>query len=198
MASRDPRVDAYIDNAAEFAQPILTYLRALVRKTCPGATETIKWRMPSFEYHGLLCGMAAFKQHCAFVLYKDKLVFGDRTTDSTAMGQFGRITSLGDLPSDKVIVEYLRKAMALNEGGAKMPRPTVRKPALPIPPDLSAALKMNQSAANAFEKFPASHRREYIEWITAAKRDETRLKRLNQAIEWMAEGKSRNWKYENC
>jgi uncharacterized protein YdeI (YjbR/CyaY-like superfamily) len=198
MATRDPRIDAYIDNAAGFAQPILKHLRALVLKTCPEVTETIKWRMPSFDHHGLLCGMAAFKHHCAFVLYKHKLVFDDEPTDSTAMGQFGRITSLKDLPSDAVIVKYLRKAMVLNEGGAKMSRPAGRKPPLPVPPDLLAVLKKNKRAATAFEKFPPGHRREYIEWITEAKREETRAKRLAQAVEWMADGKSRNWKYENC
>jgi uncharacterized protein YdeI (YjbR/CyaY-like superfamily) len=166
--------------------------------TCPDAQETIKWRMPAFEHHGLLCAMAAFKQHCAFVLFKHKLVFEDAATSEEAMGQFGRITSVSDLPSAKTMATYIRKAMKVNEGGAKMPRAPAQKRALTVPPDLSAGLQTNKRALATFEKFPPGQKREYIEWITEAKRDETRTKRLAQAIEWMAEGKSRNWKYANC
>jgi uncharacterized protein YdeI (YjbR/CyaY-like superfamily) len=198
MASTDKRVDAYIDNSPEFAKPILKHLRALIHATCPDAEETIKWRMPAFVYHGILCGMAAFKHHCAFALFKHKLVFGDESVSDEAMGQFGRITALSQLPSDKIITRYIRKGMTLNEGGVKLPRAPARKRALTVPSDLSAALKKNKRALAVFEKFAPSHKREYIEWITQAKRDETRTKRLAQAVEWMAEGKPRNWKYMNC
>ena len=200
MASTDKRVDAYIKNSPEFAKPILKHLRALVHATCPDAEETIKWRMPSFVYHGILCGMAAFKHHCAFGLFKHKLVFEDKdkSISAEAMGQFGRITALSELPPDKIIARYIRKGMELNENGVKLPRAPTKKRALTVPSDLSAALKKNKHALVVFEKFAPSHKREYIEWITEAKRDETRTKRLAQAVEWMAEGKYRNWKYMNC
>jgi uncharacterized protein YdeI (YjbR/CyaY-like superfamily) len=198
MASKDKRVDAYIEKSPEFAKPILKYLRALIHATCPDAEETIKWRMPSFTYHGILCGMAAFKHHCAFGLFKHKLVFEDESFSEEAMGQFGRITALSELPPDKTIARYIRKGMELNEKGIKLPRVSAKKKALKVPGDLSAALKKNKRAFAVFEKFAPSHKREYIEWITEAKREETRTKRLAQAVEWMAEGKPRNWKYMNC
>jgi uncharacterized protein YdeI (YjbR/CyaY-like superfamily) len=198
MATTDERVDAYIEKSPAFAKPILKHLRALVHATCPSAEETIKWRMPMFMHHGILCGMAAFKQHCAFVLFKYKLVFEDQVTSDEAMGQFGRITALSQLPSDKYIATYIRKGMKLNESGVKLSRAPAKKTPLKIPDDLSAALKKNKRALAVFEKFAPSHKREYIEWITEAKRDETRAKRLAQAVEWMAEGKPRNWKYMNC
>jgi uncharacterized protein YdeI (YjbR/CyaY-like superfamily) len=198
MATTDERVDAYIEKSPEFAKPILKHLRALVHATCPSAEETIKWRMPMFMHHGILCGMAAFKQHCAFVLFKHKLVFEDKVTSDEAMGQFGRITALSQLPTDKYIATYIRKGMKLNESGVKLSRAPAKKTPLKVPDDLSAALKKNKRALAVFEKFAPSHKREYIEWITEAKRDETRTKRLAQAVEWMAEGKSRNWKYMNC
>ncbi len=198
MSKRDPRVDAYIENAADFAQPILAHLRKLVITTCPEAEETIKWRMPTFMHHGMLCAMAAFKNHCAFVLFKHALIFDDAPTDREAMGQFGRITSLSDLPSDRVIAGLIRKGMRLNEAGIKPSRPPPRKELLPAPADLAEALQRNKRAQRVFEKFPPSHRREYIEWICEAKREETRKKRVAQALEWISEGKQRNWKYVNC
>ncbi len=198
MATTDERVDAYIQKSPEFAKPILKHLRALVHATCPDAEETIKWRMPMFMHHGILCGMAAFKHHCAFVLFKHKLVFENHAANDEAMGQFGRITALSQLPSDKVVAAYIRKGMKLNESGVKVPRAPAKKPPLKIPDDLAAALKKNKRALGVFEKFAPSHKREYIEWIVDAKRDETRAKRVAQAIEWIAEGKQRNWKYMNC
>jgi uncharacterized protein YdeI (YjbR/CyaY-like superfamily) len=198
MATTDERVDAYIEKSPGFAKPILKHLRALVHATCPNAEETIKWRMPMFMHHGILCGMAAFKHHCAFVLFKHKLVFEDQATNDEAMGQFGRITTLSQLPSDKSIAAYIRKGMKLNESGVKLTRAPTKKAPSKVPDDLSAALKKNKRALAVFEKFAPSHKREYIEWITEAKRDETRTKRISQAIEWIAEGKQRNWKYVNC
>ena len=198
MVNTDERVDAYIDKSPEFAKPILKHLRALVHATCPDAAETIKWRMPMFMHHGILCGMAAFKHHCAFVLFKHKLIFENQVTSDEAMGQFGRITAMSQLPSDKTVASYIRKGMKLNESGVKVSRAPARKAPFKIPDDLSTALKKNKRALAAFQRFPPSHKREYIEWITEAKRDETRTKRLTQAIEWIAEGKQRNWKYMNC
>jgi len=198
MPKRDPRVDDYIASAPEFARPILEHLRALVHRNCPQVEETVKWRMPSFEYHGLLCGMAAFKQHCTFSFWKQQLVVGD-AADEGAHGQFGRIQRLQDLPSDKMLGGYVKKAMQLNEADVKVPRTrSVARPAPDTPDDLAAALRKNKKAATTFAAFSPSCKREYVEWITEAKRAETRAKRVATAVEWLAEGKQRNWKYMNC
>lgn len=199
MGKRDPRVDAYIEKSADFAKPILSHLREVVHAAVPDVEETLKWSMPAFMHHGILCGMAAFKQHCAFNLWKGSLIVGS-DGDREAMGQFGRITKLSELPGKKVLTGYIRQAAALNEGGVKTPK--VRKPGLerkPVPAtapaDLAAALKKNAKARATFDGFSPSHKREYIEWIVEAKREETRQRRLGQAIEMLTEGKTRNWKY---
>jgi uncharacterized protein YdeI (YjbR/CyaY-like superfamily) len=193
MVKKDPRVDAYIAKSADFAQPILRHLREIVHKGCPEVEETMKWSSPHFLYLGMLCGMAAFKSHCAFGFWKGKLIVPERPE---AMGQFGRIASVSDLPKASVLLGYVREAARLNETGEKIPRkPRRPKKALATPPDLAAALKKNAKARATFEGFSPSHKREYIEWITEAKTEETRKKRLDNAVEWMAEGKPRNWKY---
>jgi uncharacterized protein YdeI (YjbR/CyaY-like superfamily) len=198
MPKLDPRVDAYISKSAPFARPILEKLRALVHEGCPEVVETLKWSAPAFVHHGPLAQMAAFKAHCTFGFWKGKLVT-ESLKEHEAMGQFGRLTSLADLPPDAVVVAYARKAAALNESGAKLERP-VKQPKHPIaiPDDLAAELaKRKHSKARAtFEASSPSHRREYLEWITEAKRPETRAKRLATTLEWLAEGKSRNWKYQ--
>ena len=193
MGKKDPRVDAYIAKSADFAKPILKHLRELVHKGCPGVEETIKWGMPAFDYHGILAGMAAFKAHCAFNLWKGSMLGAD---NRDAMGQFGRIASRSDLPKDSVLVGYVREAARLNEEGVKAPRKP-REPKKPVetPADLASALKKNAKARATYEAFSPSHKREYVEWITEAKSEETRRKRLDTAIEWMSEGKSRMWKY---
>jgi uncharacterized protein YdeI (YjbR/CyaY-like superfamily) len=197
----DPRVDKYIAKSAAFAQPILRHLRKLVHQACPPAEETIKWGMPSFTYHGILCGMAAFKAHATFGFWRrgltDEIAKTGVAADA-AMGSLGRITSLKELPGDKVMIGYIRKAAKLNEaGGPARPKPKP-KPALPVPADLAGALKRNAKAAKAFAAFSPSARREYIEWITEAKRPETRLVRLKTTVKWVTAGKRRNWKYESC
>lgn len=198
MASRDPRIDAYIGKSADFARPILAHLRALVHEACPQAEETLKWGMPTFMHHGILCGIGAFKQHCTFGFWKHPLVVGAGRHDD-AMGQFGCIRSVADLPPKKVLIGYVRKAAELNESGIKVPRKTSRpKPAPEAPADLAAALKKNRKAAAAYAAFSPSAKREYVDWITGAKTDATRQRRLVTAIEWMADGKQRNWKYMNC
>ena len=200
MAARDPRVDAYIAKSAEFARPILAHLREVVHAACPEAQETMKWSFPHFEYKGLLCSMAAFKEHCAFGFWKDNLVLGEGDEAEGAMGQFGRITRLADLPSKKVLAGFIKKAMALNEAGVKSPtrsRPKAPRPEAAVPDDLAAALGKNQAARATFDNFSPSNRREYVEWITEAKTPATRGRRLDTAIEWMAQGKPRNWKYMN-
>jgi uncharacterized protein YdeI (YjbR/CyaY-like superfamily) len=197
MGTRDPRVDAYIARSAEFARPILEHLRETVHAACPDVEETIKWGAPTFMYHGMLCGMAAFKQHCTFGFWKGSLVVDaahDRSDE--AMGQFGGIRSVADLPPKRTLAGYVRRAAKLNEEGVKAPRAQKgRKQPLPVPDDLAAALRRNPRALGVFEKFPPSHRREYVEWIVEAKRAETRERRIAQAVEWIADGKQRNWKY---
>jgi len=202
MGKRDPRVDAYIAKSAGFAQPILKHLRDAVHAASDEIDEDMKWSAPHFMYKGMLCGMAAFKQHCAFGFWKGKLVVADTgSSPDEAMGQFGCLTTVRDLPPKKTLIGYIKKAMALNDAGVKSPTRTKNakpKPPVSVPDDLMSALRKNKKALTTFDGFSPSHRREYVEWITEAKRDETRQKRLATAIEWLAEGKSRNWKYENC
>jgi uncharacterized protein YdeI (YjbR/CyaY-like superfamily) len=200
MGIRNPRVDAYIAKSEPFARPILEYLRDTVHQYCPDVEEAIKWSSPHFVYHGNLCNMAAFKQHCAFGFWKGALIVADARNDE-AMGQFGRITSLKDAPGKKLLAGYIRQAMKLNEEGVQPARKTkdaAARPPAEVPEDLAAALKKHRKAAATFEAFSPSARREYIEWITEAKREETRAKRLAQTLEWLAEGKQRNWKYMSC
>ncbi len=207
MPTKDPRIDDYIEKAAPFAQPILTRFRKLVHKGCPDVVETIKWGMPSFEYKGPFCSMAAFKQHCAFGFWKAALLADAQpgeASDTTGMnwGAPGRdpipakVTSNDDLPSDAAILRLIKKAAKLNDDGIQVPVEKAKRKPLPVPADFAAALKKTKGATANFEKFPPSHKREYIQWITEAKRDETRLKHIATAVEWTAEGKSRNWKYQ--
>ncbi|MCZ7650361.1 MAG: YdeI/OmpD-associated family protein [Thermoanaerobaculia bacterium] len=198
MPTIDPRIDAYIAKAAPFAQPILRKLRELVHRGCPEVVETIKWSTPAFDFHGPLAHMAAFKAHCVFGFWKGKLV-AELPGEAEAMGQFGKIRSLADLPAGELVVEWTRKAAALNASGVKLERPVKHaKPALEVPEDLAAELakKKHARARATFEGFPPSHRREYLEWLAEAKRPETRAKRLATTLEWLGEGKSRNWKYQ--
>jgi uncharacterized protein YdeI (YjbR/CyaY-like superfamily) len=202
MPTLDPRVDAYIAKSAAFAKPILKHIRSLVHAACPDVVETMKWSFPHFDYQGVMCSMAAFKEHCAFGFWKGSLFLpkgnGDGDEGSGGMGQFGRITSIDDLPGKKVLTGYIKQAMKLNEAGARVPKAKKEKPPLTVPDYFRAALKKNKKAQATFDKFSPSHQREYVEWITEAKQDATRQKRLAQAIQWLVEGKSRNWKYEKC
>lgn len=197
MGTRDPRIDAYIEKSAPFARPILTHLRAVVHEGCPEVEETIKWGAPFFDYRGTLCSMAAFKEHCAFGFWKASLVLDDKNRKAQeAAGHFGRITSVGDLPPKKTLVAYVKKAKTLNEKGVKQTRPPKHpKKPLEIPVSFTAALEKNRKARETFDKFPPSHKRDYVEWVTTAKSEETRARRIATAVEWMAEGKPRNWKY---
>lgn len=200
MSSHDPRIDAYIAKAAPFAQPILEHLRKVVHNACPAAEETLKWGMPFFSYKGaLLCNMAAFKQHCSFGFWLHKDVIGE--AGDAGMGQFGKIASLKDLPAKKSLAALVKKAMSLIDGGVKQKRtsPSPKPPAV-VPDDLAAAFAQRRHAAShkVFEGFAPGARREYIDWINEAKTDATRQKRLATTLEWLAEGKRRNWKYESC
>lgn len=197
MGTRDPRVDAYVAKSAPFAQPILQHLRETIHSASPRIEETMKWSFPHFMHHGIVCSMAAFKEHCAFGFWKQDLVLGGSSTAGRqAMGQFGRIRSLLDLPSRKVLVGYVRRAMRLNEQGVKPVRkPVAKRAALRMPADLRAALAEQPAAAANFERLRPSQRREYVEWIVEAKREDTRARRIATAVEWIADGKPRHWKY---
>ena len=197
MPSVDPRVDAYIEKSADFAKPILKHLRELVHKACPQIQETMKWSFPHFDYKGTVCSMASFKQHCAFGFWKQSLLEQDAfPAEKTAMGSFGRITSLKDLPSDKVMTRLIHQAVELNENGVKVAKKPVEKKEVVVPADLTKALSKNKAAKATFDRFTASHKREYVMWIEEAKTEPTRLKRLATALEWLAEGKIKNWKYQ--
>lgn len=192
----DPRIDAYIAKAAPFAQPILTHLRQLVHATVPGLDEAIKWGMPHFVYKGKnLAGLAAFKAHTAFVIHGD-----GRQGD--AMGQYGKIASMDDLPADADLAAKLLDASSrIDQDGTAIktkPAPKAPKAEIAIPDDLAAALAAMQGVRERFEAFPPGARREYLEWIVSAKRPETRAKRIVTTCEQVAEGKKLNWKYENC
>jgi uncharacterized protein YdeI (YjbR/CyaY-like superfamily) len=201
MASSDKRIDAYIAAAQPFAQPILRHLRRLIHTACPGAEETMKWSFPHFDYKGeMMCSMAAFKQHCAFNFWKASLMkdkgLAANATSETSMGHLGRITSLKDLPSDRKMIAYIKEAAALNDRGIKVKkiRPA-EKQGLTVPPYFTAAVQRNKKAAAVFAAFSYSQKKEYVQWVTEAKTEETRDRRLNTSVEWMSEGKVRNWKY---
>lgn len=198
MSQTDPRIDAYIAKSAEFARPILRHLRELVHQGCPEVEETIKWSMPAFVCNGLLCMMAAFKQHATFNFWNGNNVVGG-AQKTEAMGQFGRITSLSDLPPDRVMLGYIRRAASLKKGGVEPPSRERSTPGprreLAVPDFFIKALKNNRKAHANFEGFSYSHKKEYIEWLTDAKREETRQKRLKTALAWIATGKPQNWKY---
>lgn len=195
MGIADPRVDAYIANAAPFARPILTHIRQSVHAGCPEVEETIKWSFPHFTYKGMLCSMASFKAHCSFGFWKGSLL---DVPPGTSMSQFGRITSVDDLPRSRDLVSLVRRAALLNDDGVKRARPKRTRPkAAPrTPADLQKALRGKARAQATFKALSPSHRREYIEWITEAKTDATRQRRIATTIEWLTQGKSHNWKYE--
>jgi len=198
MPSTDPRIDAYIAKAQPFAKPILEHLRKVVHAGCPNVVEGLKWSMPHFDYKGIFCGMAAFKQHCTFGFWKGSMLKGKGIPEggTDAMGQFGRITSVDQLPGEKQLIAIVKAAAKLNDDGVKVVRmKSAPKPPIKTPAYFLAALKKNKKAAATYQTFSPSHRREYVEWVTEAKTDETRRKRLGTAVEWMAEGKVRNWKY---
>ncbi|WP_114954079.1 YdeI/OmpD-associated family protein [Sphingosinicella terrae] len=195
----DPRVDAYIARQADFARPILEHLRALVHAACPDGVETLKWGMPYFTYRGiLLAGMSAFRTHAAFGFWRGSQIVGEGGAQGEGMGQFGRLRSVEDLPPQAELEAMVRKAMELAESGVRPPRATKPKAPLAVPQDMRAALDANAAAAATFDGFPPGAQRDYVDWIGGAKRDETRTKRLALAVEWLAEGKRRHWKYENC
>jgi uncharacterized protein YdeI (YjbR/CyaY-like superfamily) len=203
MGTQDERVDAYIASSAEFARPILAYLREVVHAACPEVEEDMKWSFPHFMYKGMLCSMASFKAHCAFGFWKGSLVFDaakPAANEDSAMGQLGRITKLADLPSRRALTRFIRKAVDLNDAGIKAaqrakPR-AVRRATIRVPSDLASAMARNARARAAYEGFTYSHKKEYVQWIAEAKRPQTRSRRVDTAVRQMAEGKPLHWKYQ--
>jgi hypothetical protein len=192
MPTLDPRIDTYLAGVADFARPILERIREDVHAACPDVVETIKWSRPHFELDGkLLGGMSAFKAHCSF---------GGEAGQAGAMGDFGRITAMADLPSRAELRKKIKAAAALLRAGAPRAQKPDRapRPALEMPGDFAAALAKVKAAQQHFAAFTPGKQRDYLEWVLEAKREDTRAKRIAQAVEWLAEGKSRNWKYENC
>lgn len=217
MGHHDARIDDYIAGSAGFAQPILRQLREAVHATCPEVEESLKWGMPSFGYRGkILCSMAAFKQHASFGFWQGARVLGEdpakpakaspgarravERKGGEGMGQFGRLKQLSDLPDPHALAGFMMQAMKLIDDGVARPSGKVAATRAPlvVPDDLATALKTHAEARATFDRFPPGQQREYIDWITGAKRDDTRQRRLVQAIEWLGEGKPRNWKYMNC
>lgn len=199
---KDRRIDDYISKSENFAKPILSYIRDIVHKACPEVTETMKWGMPHFDYKGMMCGIASFKQHCTFGFWKASLMKDKYKVfvkgENSGMGNFGKVKDIQDLPSAKIIIEYIKEAMKLNDDNVAVPKElkeNVRKE-LVIPEYFLKVLKKNEVALKTFMDFSYSHKKEYLEWITEAKKEETREKRIYAAIEWLSEGKGRNWKYE--
>lgn len=198
--NKDKRVDNYISKSEDFAIPILQHLRLLVHKACPEIKENIKWGFPHFEYKGNLCHMASFKKHCVFGFWKGAImkdtnkIMEDR--GKTAMGHLGKISSLADLPDGKILIEYIKQAAKLNDDGIKLPSPAAKTSKdLEVPEFILTAISKNKLAFDSFNKFSYSHKKEYVEWITEAKTENTKIKRLETSVEWLSEGKSRNWKY---
>jgi uncharacterized protein YdeI (YjbR/CyaY-like superfamily) len=202
MGQYNERVDAYIAKSADFAKPILIHIRELVHRAAPELTEIIKWGFPFFDYRGPVCQMAAFKRHCAFGFWKEKMLNDPKgylkvDGEESSAGSFGQIVSLSDLPPEDVIIDFIRQAIAINEQGIKTEKKQATpKAELPMPDDFAKLLAGSLAAADNFEKFSPSKKREYLEWFAEAKSEATRQKRIDQALEWIAEGKSRNWKYQ--
>ncbi|HVW94653.1 MAG TPA: DUF1801 domain-containing protein [Mucilaginibacter sp.] len=202
MEQYDPRVDAYIAKAAPFAKPILEHVRQIVHEASPLLKETIKWGMPFFDYKGPVCMMSAFKQHCGFGFWKSSRLndpngYLKGSDDEAAAGSFGRIEKMDDLPPDEALTDFVLQMIAINESGIKEPKkPVVPKAELPMPDDFKDMLSGDVTALGYFEDFSPSKKREYLEWFAEAKSETTRQKRMEQALEWIGEGKSRHWKYQ--
>ncbi|HKS17008.1 MAG TPA: YdeI/OmpD-associated family protein [Planctomycetota bacterium] len=198
MGEHSAAVTAYIAKAAPFARPIFEKLRKLFHKACPAIEEKLKWNCPSFEYKGMVGGFAGFKAHAAFGFWRQDVLPDPEGLFKTRGAFGGKLTDVSQLPPDEIILQYIRRAVDLNEKGAPARFKAKPKPPLKVPPYFMTAIRKNKKALATFEKFPPSHKREYVEWVVEAKQDETRRKRLETAVAWMAEGKARHWKYEKC
>jgi uncharacterized protein YdeI (YjbR/CyaY-like superfamily) len=197
--SRDPRIDAYIAKAQPFARPILEKMRDRVHAVLPEAEESIKWSMPAYMLGGkIVLITAAFKAHTALNFWRGQELRGD-SANADAMGQFGKIASVDDLPGDAELDRLIREAAELAKN-APAPRKVKHapKPTPELHPEFAAALAKAPKAKAILDSFPPSAQRDYFEWIAEAKQDATRQKRIDTAIEWLGEGKRRHWKYQNC
>jgi uncharacterized protein YdeI (YjbR/CyaY-like superfamily) len=203
---RNPAVDAYIAKSADFAKPILQHVRKLMHKGSPKIEETIKWGVPAFERQGIVAMMAAFKKHVAFGFWSEKLIReslgadADRAFPKEAkLGMGGRrYHARGELPPDAVVVRAVKAAVALNEAGVRPKRVAKKKPPPKAPPYLAAALKKSAKARATWSRLTPGQQREYVDWLVDAKQAATRERRLAQAMEWLAAGKQRYWKYQDC
>lgn len=203
MGKKEKAIDSYIAKSAAFAKPVLTHIRELVHKACPELEEKMKWSFPHFDYKGeMMCSMAAFMQHAVFgfwkaALMKDKVLL-ENARSEVSMGHLGKLTSLKDLPSDKKMTAWIKEAMKLNDEGIKLPsKPkSTEKKELVVPDYFGQALAKNKKAKQVFDNFSYSNKKDYVEWLTGAKSEETRNNRMATALEWLAEGKTRHWKYQ--
>jgi len=203
MGQYDERVDAYIAKSSDFAKPILIHIRELVHRAAPELSEIMKWGFPFFDHKGPVCQMAAFKRHCAFGFWREKMLHDPKgylkvDGEESSAGSFGQIISISDLPAEEVLIDFIRQAIAINEKGIRVEKkPTAPKPELAMPADFDKLLRANLAAMDNYEKFSPSKKREYLEWFAEAKSEATREKRIEQALEWIGEGKSRHWKYQS-
>jgi len=199
MGKREKAVDTYISKSQNFAKPILKHIRKLIHKGCPDVEEKMKWSFPTFNYKGsILCNMAAFKQHATFGFWKASLLRSNGVmpqADGSAMGQFGKITKLSDLPADRTILKIVKEAVKLEDDGVKLHKKKISRKKIVIPDSFKKELNKNKKAQKTFDDFSPSRKKEYVEWINEAKTEVTRNKRLKTSIEWLSEGKPRNWKY---
>ena len=201
MSITDPRIDAYIENAQPFAKPILIHLREIIHETCPEIEETWKWSFPHFMYKGkILCAFSAFKQHCGFGFWLEKEMNTmkelTKGAESTGMFTLGKIRNIDDLPSKVLLKTAIQEAMELTDMGVTLKKAAAEKKETEVPQYFSDALNENADAKKVFENASPSFRKEYSMWITDAKTEATRNKRIEQALEWISAGKGRNWKYE--
>jgi len=201
MGTRDAKVDAYIQKSPAFAQPILLHLREIIHKACPTVEEKMKWSFPHFDYKGMMCSMAAMKEYCVLSFWKASLMADSHkvfaSVEEKAMGNLGKIKTVKDLPAEKVLIAYVKEAMQLNDTGVKLPSRTKTITAdITVPEDFEKMLKKNKAAAGNFAAFTPGKKKEYLGWFDEAKTADTRNKRMETAIEWIAENKIRNWKYE--
>ena len=202
MSKFNPQFDEYIEKSADFAKPIMEYLRQIIHETCPEVEEIIKWGNPHFDYKGdMMCILAGYKNHCSFSLYKAELMSDTKIIESVKAGQkmgyMDKLKSLSDLPARETLVAYIKEAMVLNENGVKKVKPVSEKPkVIEVPDYFSEKLATNPLAKEIFESKSSSFRKDYLVWITDAKTEATRQKRIEQSMEWIAEGKGRFWQYE--
>jgi uncharacterized protein YdeI (YjbR/CyaY-like superfamily) len=202
QTNRNPKFDAYLAASEDFAKPIMMHLRSLLHTTCPEVVEELKWGIPHFDYKGeMMCIFAASKKHCSFGFWKDALMADPRLKANSSLPAIkrfmGKLTKIEDLPTDVELIGFIREAMTLNENGVKLPPREAKTPkTLAMPPGFAEKLAENPTAKQEYDSKSDSFRKDYLVWITDAKTDATRQKRIEESVAWIAEGKGRFWKYE--